>query len=294
MLAVAVVTTTGPAEWLNAAGAVPTSAATTLAHPHMISNVGATTVELNRAASVGFTYVDVSSKSVMDTLPAGTRGVYWVGNGYNSTCSWEVSDAALTATVRKNAGDPKFSGIYYVSDEPHTSVCRNAPTQLARRTALIHSRDPNARTYIAIEDGSNHPGEYAAFAKAADFIGVDAYPCNVNNVRTGCDTARLSARIDSALSHIPATRIVPIFQTFGQACASGGGNYYRLPTAAELASLLWVWDRKVPPAVRPFDDAYGWHHQSSACPTLADAYPGNPGGFPDLQSALSRYFAGMG
>lgn len=222
------------------------------------------------AQSVGFNLMDVSNKAVMDALPVGLRGLYWIGNGFNTTCSWALTDAQVTTIVNANRGDPKFCGIYYISDEPHTSVCPTGPTELTNRTALIHSLDPTAKTFAIIQDGTSHPGEFAAFANSVDYIGVDPYPFNVNNVGNASMQPVID-RINAALAVIPASRIVPVFQTFGQECATIVPKFYRMPTPTELETLLSVWDSKIGRNVRPFDFAYTWGAQgTTSCPGLQD------------------------
>jgi hypothetical protein len=247
------------------------------------------------AASAGFNLADVSTQSALRALPEGMKGVYWLGNGYNLVCSWQLSDRQITDTVMAIKDNPKFSGIYYISDEPHPALCPDAPQRLAERTALIHSLDPRGQTFVVVLNGSTAPTEFAQLKDAADYIGVDPYPCNVRNELTGCTYAALRQRIDQALgAGIPSTRIVPVFQTFGQVCTSSGRNYppyYRLPTVAETEIMLAIWDEKVPVKDRPFDMAYSWGKQPTlACPTLQMA---DGGSHPDLRSFYKNYFARM-
>ncbi len=269
--------------------ASPPDLSTATSH-HFVSNQGSLLARQQAALGVGYDWQDFSSNSVMNASPAGVQGIRWVGNGYNSSCSWAVSDASLMTIVQANIGNPEFSGVYFISDEPHTSLCPDAPAALAARTALIHRLDPAARTFAVVSNGSSHPGEYEAFKDSVDYIGVNPYPCKVNNAQSGCDLTAMAAKIDSALAWIPPSRVIPVFQLFGQSCNAGSSHYYRLPSETELQSMLSLWDSKVPRSVRPFDNSYGWRTQSSACPTLVDANGTN--GYPDLQSVMHRYFAG--
>jgi len=254
--------------------------------------------DLAGAASDGFNLADVNNLSVLRGLPEGMKGVYWLGSGYKGNkggCSPHLSDRQITDTVMAIKDNPKFSGIYYIADEPHPALCPDAPRQLAERTALIHSLDPRGRTFVVVLNSSTAPTEFAQLKDAADYIGIDPYPCNVNNEHTGCSYAQLSERIDQALrAGIPSTRIVPVFQTFGQVCTSDGRKYppyYRLPTVAETETMLAIWDEKVPVKDRPFDMAYSWGKQPTlACPTLQMA---DGGAHPDLRSVYKNYFARM-
>jgi len=245
------------------------------------------------AASAGFNLADVSTLSALRALLEGMKGVYWLGNGYNFSCSWRLSDRQVTDIVMAIKDHPKFSSIYYISDEPHPDRCPDAPQRLAERTALIHSLDPRGRTFAIILNNSATPNEFAQMKDAVDYIGVDPYPCNIKNDLTGCNYAALRQRIEQALAAgIPSTRIVPVFQTFGQVCTSPGraySPYYRLPTVAETEIMLAIWDEKVPVKDRPFDMAYSWGKQPTlACPTLQMA---GGGSHPDLRSLYKNYFA---
>lgn len=247
------------------------------------------------AASAGFNLADVSTLSALRALPEGMKGVYWLGNGYNLECSWRLSDRQVSNIVLTIKDNPKFSGIYFISDEPHPAVCPDAPQRVAERSALVHSLDPRARTFVVVLNGSTAPTEFAQMKDSADYIGVDPYPCNLRNELTGCNYDALRGRIDQALAAgIPSTRIVPVFQTFGQVCTNSRGKhspYYRLPTVAETEIMLGIWDEKVPVKDRPFDMAYSWGRQPTvACPSLQMADGGSQ---PDLRSFYKSYFARM-
>jgi hypothetical protein len=272
--------------WLMA----PAAATEPREHLHFAANMRG---DYTGAASAGFNLADVNTQSALRALPEGMRGIYWLGSGYNSrrsNCSWRLSDKQVTETVTAIRDNRKFSGIYYISDEPHPALCPDAPERLAERTALIHSHDPRGKTFVIVLNSSTAPTEFAQMKDSADYIGVDPYPCTVKNELTGCNYTALRQRIDQALrAGIPSSRIVPVFQTFGQTCISSGDNYYRLPTAAETEIMLGIWDEKVPVEQRPFDMAYSWGKQPTlACPTLqmADGHL-----YPDLRSVYKNYFA---
>jgi hypothetical protein len=247
------------------------------------------------ATSAGFNLADVGTLYALRMLPEGMKGVYWLGNGYNLECSWRLSDRQITDVITAIRDEPKFSGIYYISDEPHPTVCPDAPQRLAERTALIHSLDPRGSTFAIVLNGSGAPNEFAQLKDSVDYIGIDPYPCNIKNELTGCSYRALRERIDRALAAgIPSTRIVPVFQTFGQVCTSSSRKYspyYRMPTVAETEMMLAIWDEKVPVKDRPFDMAYSWGKQPTlACPTLQMA---DGGSHPDLRSVYKSYFTNM-
>lgn len=245
------------------------------------------------AASIGFNLADVSTLAALRAVPRGMKGIFWLGNGYNLKCSWRLSDRQVSDIVLAIKDHPKFSGIYYISDEPHPAVCEDAPQRLAERTALIHSLDPRGRTFAIVLNSSNAPTEFALMKDAVDYVGIDPYPCNIKNELTGCSYGVLRQRIMQAFeAGIPRTRIVPVFQTFGQACTAPGqgkSRYYRLPTVAETEKMLAIWDEMVPVKDRPFDMAYSWGTQVTlACPTLQMA---GGGSHSDLRSLYKSYFA---
>lgn len=247
------------------------------------------------AASVGFNLADVATQLALRALPEGMKGVYWLGNGYNLECSWRLNDKQVSNIVLALKDNPKFSGIYFISDEPHPAICPDAPQRVAERSALIRSLDPRARTFIVVLNSSSAPTEFSQLKDSADYIGVDPYPCNLKNEVTGCNYAALRERIDQALAAgILSTRIVPVFQTFGQICISSRGKkspYYRLPTLVETEMMVGIWDEKAPVKDRPFDMAYSWGKQPTvACPTLQMADGGSQ---PDLRSFYKSYFARM-
>ena len=59
------------------------------------------------AVAVGFDLMDVSSKSVVDSLASGARGLFWIGNYSNTTCGFSLSDSQVATIVDRNRGDPK-------------------------------------------------------------------------------------------------------------------------------------------------------------------------------------------
>jgi hypothetical protein len=264
----------------------PAIAAEPPARLHLTINMKA---DYAGAAAAGFNLVDVSTQSSLNALPEGMKGVYWLGNGYKKECSWRLRDQQITAIVMAIRDNRKFSGIYYIADEPHPALCPDAPQRLAERTALIHSLDPRGKTFVVVMNNSKAPTEFVQLKDSADYIGVDPYPCNVKNEPTGCNYAALRQRIDQALgAGIPSNRIVPVFQAFGQACINAQSNYYRLPSVAETETMLAIWDEKLPIEHRPFDMTYSWGKQPSlACPSLqmADGHS-----YPDLRSVYKSYF----
>lgn len=242
------------------------------------------------AMQLGFNLADVSSLRALDELPDGARGILWLRNGYNSDCRWQLDDAKVVETVLAAKDHPKFSGIYYISDTPHPSICPDAPERLAERTALIHENDPKGRTFIAVSGGYKFPEEFAQLADSADYIGITVYPCNIR--KPACEFDKIAERVGRATdAGIAKDRLVPIFQAFGQTCTTNDEPFYRMPSPAELTQILSIWDELLPPETRPFDMTYSWGSQElHSCPSLEMA---NGGDFPDLQSLYADYFRGM-
>jgi hypothetical protein len=246
--------------------------------------------DFQAAAAVGFNLIDVGTTAALKALPEGMKGVYWLGNGYNTTCKWQKSDTEVLNIIAQIKNHPKFSNIYFISDEPHPAGCPDAPVRVAERSAMIHTIDAQAKTFIVVLNGAADPAEFARMKGSADYIGVNPYPCNSRNEQTGCDYRALERRIDQALAAgIPVNRIVPVFQAFGQSCAATNSRYYRLPSASETRKMLAIWDSKVPIGERPFDMAYSWGEQKIvACPTLSTSQADTE---LELRSVYSAYFS---
>ncbi len=272
-----------------AAGALCASAASAGGLHYAVNTSG----QQAEAAAAGFNLADVGSVSALDELPDGMRGVLWLGNGYNTTCEWRLDDEAIRDAVKGARAHPRFSGIYYISDEPHPAKCPDAPEKVAERSALIRSIDPKAQTFIIVQNGWTAKDEFKLFSASADLIGVDPYPCTHKNAEKGCDMKALRARIQAALdAGIPPARIVPVFQAFGQACAGKEQPYYRMPRIEEMTEMLRIWDELAPREGRVFDMTYSWApREGSACPTLSQADGSEA---PDLLSLFRDYFRQSG
>jgi IPT/TIG domain len=179
-------------------------------------------------ASYGWNLADVGGKSEADALPAGMKGLVWVGDYDNTTCDWQVSDASLSATVQKMVGDPHVFG-YFFSDEPYAETCPNAPAQHAARNALIKSIDPNATTVMLLNaNGSSHRSVWPLWSTPtdADYIAIDPYPCLQG---LDCDWSLVTKSIQAA--DAAGFRYWIAVQSFAD-------FEYRFPTASELQYLL--------------------------------------------------------
>jgi hypothetical protein len=92
----------------------------------------------------GFNIADVASypRSQLDGLPAGVRGLVWIG-----TC--DGATAAFKSTVDSFAGDPKLFG-FYITDEPTPKTCPAA--NLLEEDNYIHAHAPGAKAFAILEN----------------------------------------------------------------------------------------------------------------------------------------------
>ncbi len=257
---------------------------------HFIANVGA---DIAAITGLGFNLVDTGpSPSTVNALPSGVRALVWLGTLDNHDCANPgYSFATFTAAVDKMTGNPKVYG-YFLADEPHPAICPSAAADIRARADYIRAHDPSHKSFIVVLDGSNQCGggygcEFAALGPAnthVDLIGLDPYPCNTGNATAGCTYSKIDDWVHNAVkAGVPTSAIVPVYQVFGQSCSAS--NYYRLPSSAELTTMLAHWAAL---ASHPaFDYAYGWGRQGSACPTLVDA--NGSGGNPDLQAVVRAH-----
>ena len=148
------------------------------------------------AASYGWNLIDVGDKAAADALPEGTKGLVWVGDYDNTSCSWEVSDDSLTSEVTSMIADPKVAG-YLFSDEPDPFACPNAPAEHKARSNLIHSLDPAALTVFVIDSNSGQASlsQIPLWVGVADAAGLDPYPCTQG---LPCDFAWIDQIIQAA------------------------------------------------------------------------------------------------
>ncbi|MEV5575684.1 hypothetical protein AB0L06_37080 [Spirillospora sp. NPDC052269] len=245
----------------SAASAVPVAAPRhTSGTLHVALNMPAS--DRTRASALGFTLFDVGPDEV-GSLPGDGRALVWVGN---TTCGgFDQSASDFGSTVQRLAHDPRVYG-WYLSDEPNPAECPGIVGQIRKRADLIHRYAPGQKAFASLTDWTMTPLKPSA--THLDLIGLDPYPCRSD--ASDCDPkaiGRMVAQADRA--GFARAMMVPVVQTFGQGCSAGEKNW-KLPTSAQLTTILRQWDALVP---RPaFDISYSWGHQSDwACPTLADS-----------------------
>ena len=205
----------------------------------------------------GFNIADVDShaRNVLDSLPAGVRGLVWLGECGGAT-------PAFRSVVDAFAGDRKLYG-FYVMDEPTPSTC--PARNLLAEDNWIHAHVPGAKTFAILENlgraaKPSFAGSYTQRDSGLDLIGIDPYP--VRSELRQPDYAEIANYVRSAESiGWPESSIVPVYQAFG------GGNYpddanghWVLPTAAQERQILTVWASAVPHP--QFDYAYSWGSQN--------------------------------
>lgn len=212
-------------------------------------------------AKAGFDIADVSTRGQLDRLPAGVKGLVWIGqcNGVNV----KFEDA-----VRAVIGHPKLFGFYLVDDPDPMGLwhplCRAA--DLRAESDWIHQHRPEAITFVVLMNlgpaaAPSFSPDYAPESTHIDLFGLAPYPCRPEWPQ--CDYAMIDRFITAIVkSGISLGRVVPIYQAFGGGtwrADSGGG--YRLPSSAEMEAMLERWNRFVPTPV--FDFAYSWGVQRS-------------------------------
>ena len=131
------------------------------------------------AGADGFNLADVGSVSELDSLPAGDKGLVYLGMTDGVT-------AAFTAAVDSYIGDPKLYGFYLV-DEPDGSATTAA--NLKAEADYIAAHVPGAISYMTEQNLSadTTPSFYYTPANTdINLFGLDPYPVNTN-VPNGLD-----------------------------------------------------------------------------------------------------------
>jgi hypothetical protein len=213
-------------------------------------------------AEAGFNLADVNSVGQLDFLPAGVKGLVWVGqcNGV---------DGPFLEKVGPYVGNPNLFGFYLMDDPDPLGWYspRCAADNLKAESDWIHANVPGAVTFIVLMNmgSSKTPsfaGSYNPTNSHVDLFGFSPYPCRTE--LKGCDFDMIDRYVAEAeASGIPRPSMVPVYQAFG-----GGdwvddvGGRYVLPTVGEEQEILARWGALVPTAV--FDYAYSWGSQRRA------------------------------
>jgi hypothetical protein len=209
----------------------------------------------------GFNLADVASREQLDSLPAGVKGLAWVGMCDGVT-------PAFTDVVDQYLGDAKLYG-FYLMDRPDPTgqwypVC--TPEHLKAEADYIYDKFGWwTITFIIVMNMSSsaqHPSYADTYTYAnshVDLFGIDPYPCRTD--LAGCDYSYITKAVAAAEdAGIPQWRIVPVFQTFGGGnWTDDAGSTYAMPDVAQERQLLATWQSVVP--TPKFDYPYSWGRQ---------------------------------
>jgi chitodextrinase len=223
------------------------------------------------AAQYGYNLLDVGSASEADALPSGTRGLIWVGDYNNTSCSWEQSDASVRSTVTAAIGDPKVFGFFF-SDEPDPFACPNAYNDHQTRSNLIHSIDSGRKTVMLIDSNSAQQtlDQIPKWAGAADYFALDPYPCYQGQT---CNYGWIDQVIAAANSAgISYWGTVQAFQD----------STWRWPTVDELNHMLGQWAASRESGMMTFAWTWSGNTLSSKPDLLSALKTFNSGGSPSL------------
>jgi hypothetical protein len=223
----------------------------------------------------GFNLADVHSKSELDSLPAGVRGLVWLGDCRGATAGFRSAVDAL-------AGDPKLFG-FYIMDDALPSACPAA--HLLAEDNWIHAHAPGARTFAILVNlkrntSPGFAGSYTPGNSGLDLIGIDPYP--VRSELSDPHYAEIGMYVRAAEAQgWPRQSMVPVYQTFGGgAYADDANGHWVLPTAAQENQILAEWATLLPAPM--FDYAYSWGAQNgdtalSQSPALRAVYAAKNG-----------------
>lgn len=209
-------------------------------------------------ATAGFNLADVSSVDQLNALPAGMKGLVWLGETNGTT-------ASFIQKVTPFIGNPKVFGFFLVDEPDPTGKWGTyaSAENLKAESDWIHSHLPGTKTYITMMSlGTSANPDFSNTYNPAnthiDYFGVDAYP-----VRTGgvIDYNMIDRYVAAAkAAGIPVSQMIPGYQAFG------GGNYntdtggkYVVPTAAQEQTIIDHFAKLVPSPA--FDYAYAWGSQ---------------------------------
>ncbi|MBJ7603673.1 MAG: hypothetical protein JF888_10855 [Candidatus Dormibacteraeota bacterium] len=166
---------------------------------------------------------------------AGLNGMVWVPAYDNRSCQQTMSDAAIAAVVTDNVRSGYGGLTYQIGDEPTANGCAAAPVY-SHLTALVHSADPRAQTWVA-DDQFNDPdtGHWPAGVPmngTVDVLAFDVYPCQSG----ACDYGM----IDQAVKRIHQAGVAKwefILQDFN-------ASSWRWPSPPELRTQFEHWQHQ--------------------------------------------------
>ena len=226
---------------------------------HFAANANVDAKGVYQPGRIGFNLADVKSRQMLDSLPAGVRGLAWIG-----LCSGV--DREFLNAVQPYRGATNLFGFYLMDDPDPTGWYSKACAagNLKAESDWIHANIPHAKTFIVLMNlGWSWMPSFARSYNPAnshvDLFGISPYPCRTE--LKGCDFDMIGRYFAAAkASGVPEDKLVPIFQVFGGGSwRDDSGGRYILPTVAEEREIIARWDAVLPDAA--FDYAYSWGAQ---------------------------------
>lgn len=232
-------------------------------------------------AKCAFNVADVSSVSVLNSLPAGVMGLVYIG--YSSG----GADSTFQSMVNPFIGNPRVLG-FYLADEPDitgTWGTYYSPANLEAQSDYIHAHFQNAKTFIVLANqGSDstptfvakdkNTGKVSAYTYSnthVDYFGLDPYPIQsqfstqLSSNSQQFITTYITGYVSQAISSgITKATIIPVYQAFGN---YSGGDWV-LPTVTQQEQIFNAWAALVPTPY--FDYTYSWGTQDGDT-ALSDA-----------------------
>jgi hypothetical protein len=208
-----------------------------------------------RPAAAGFNLADISDPRQLRDLPMAAKGLIWVG-----LCAG--ADRQFVATITPYMHEKNVFGFYLMDDpDPRIGLGQCKPESLRAEADWIHDHVPGALTFIVVMNLSaagapSFQDTYNPTNSHVDLYGIDPYPCR--SELNGCSDKMIERYVAAAEAWgIPRARMVPVYQSFGGGrWSDGDGGEYRLPTAAQLRTMLARWRALIPAPL--FDYAYSW------------------------------------
>jgi Ca2+-binding RTX toxin-like protein len=227
----------------------------------------------------GFNLADVSSVWSLNHLPAGVKGLVWLGTSNGA-------DANFQSLATPFLNNPNLYG-FYLADEPDPTGqwgTQISAANLKSQSDWIHAHAPGAKTFMVMmnmgtPDNPSYANTYNPANTDIDLFGLDPYPFRPQ-FANGADYGIIGAAVSAAeASGIPLSQIVPVYQSFG----GGGYSSWTMPTAAQAQQMLQTWGSVVPSPA--FDYTYSWGSQQG---------DQSLSGSPALQQVFAAHNAGSG
>jgi len=179
-------------------------------------------------ASVGFNSVTVNPYVVaLNAIQSrGLKGIVWLGGYDNDVCRFRKPNSWVRRKLDAIKSHPAVIA-YQIDDEPKSTECPSAPSQIAARSKLVRSLDRGTLTVLT----HYRSYEFRDFSNSADILGVVSYPCSH---KYGCRYWKITADVQAARD-AGWKRLWAMPQTFGD-------DYYRVPSASELQTILSTWN----------------------------------------------------